>query len=359
MSESFSAPEVIIPNLKKRFSGITSTIIQVLPHQKKLISLALIGNPLESSEVEPIAWKSLFALTRKNLPGGYPIIFHARRNDDMIVGLAMKYLLRRKMHIVFTSVAQRDHTWFTRFLYRRVDTLLSTSDRSASFLLRKPEAIIPHGTDTKTFFPASDRNSDWTKGGLPGKFGIGIFGRVRPQKGIGEFIEAMLEILPKYPDYTAVIVGQTTPEHQSFVEKLKAKIAERGLSERIVWLGKLPFDEIPRWFRRMSLVVAASRNEGFGLTCLEAMASGAPVVATQTGGFEMVIREDLDGKIVPCHDSVALNRAIADLLSDREKLEVMGRDAHARILEKFTVQREAQELAEVYRRIQKSYLPSD
>jgi len=102
--------------------------------------------------------------------------------------------------------------------------------------------------------------------------------------------------------------------------------------------------------------VAASRNEGFGLTCLEAMASGVPVVATRTGGFEMVARPGVDGYLVPCQDPDALAAAVGEALADAARLEAMGRAARRRVLDAFTVEREARDLVAQYRRIQQAYL---
>ncbi len=74
----------------------------------------------------------------------------------------------------------------------------------------------------------------------------------------------MIALLPKYPEWTAIITGRTTSEHQSFEDDLKARIAAAGLQDRILILGEVP--DIRVWYRRLTLYVAPSRNEGFGLT---------------------------------------------------------------------------------------------
>jgi mannosyltransferase len=342
--------EVIVPNLNKRFSGITSTVAQVVPHQAKELGIAAVGYQLPC-EIPHLGFIELIQLGRRLLPGGRPRIFHARRNNEMIAGLMLKWIFRCKLHLMFTSTAQRRHSWLTRFLYRRMDTLLSTSPRAASFLVRDPDAIIPHGVDMDQWHPAEDKAKEWQQTGLPGQHGIGIFGRVRPQKGIREFVEAMCEVLPRHPDYTAVIIGQVTPKFVPFVEEMKSLIRKHGLEERFKWTGKLPFEQIPTWMRRMSLVVCASHNEGFGLTCLEAMASGVPVVATRAGAWEMIIREGVDGVLVPCKHSKAMAAGLDRLLGQKEDLDTMGRAARARIEADFTIQREAEGLNAVYRNI--------
>lgn len=337
---------LIVPNLKKRFSGITSTVLQVLPEMEEEAEIRIVGNPLPGAS-NP-TW-SLGKLFRETGPRNPVHIFHARRNNEMILGLIFKQLLRRNLKLVFTSVAQRHHTWLTRFLYRRMDLLLSTSERSASYLEIPPRAIIPHGTDIDRYRPAEDKLRAWEETGLPGKYGIGIFGRVRPQKGHREWVEALCRILPDHPDYTAVIIGETTPKHLPFQEGLQKMVSDQGLEGRFRWLGQRPFSELPYWFQRMSLVGAVPHNEGFGLTCLEAMASGVPVLATQTGGFEMVIRPETDGYIVPCRNAVAITEVLKKALPDPDHLHEMGREARKRIEEAFTAEREAESLLAQYR----------
>ena len=350
MEAPLSEVEVIIPNLNKRFSGITSTVAAVVPRQAKTVRMAAVGYPLPCP-IPHLGWGRLIRLCRHPLPGRKPRVFHARRNNEMVLGLLLKWVCRCRLHLVFTSTAQRRHSRFTRFLYNQMDSLLSTSPKAASFLLRKPDAIIPHGVDPETWVPAASRAAAWREGGLPGRRGIGIFGRVRPQKGIREFVEALCEVLPEHPDCTAVIVGQVTPKFGPFVNEMKALVRARGLEERFCWMGPLPFAEIPVWFRRMSLVVCASHREGFGLTCLEAMASGVPVVATRAGAWEMIIREGRDGYLVPPADPAALAGALRKALADPGDLEAMGAAARERAREHFSIDAEAASLNRHYKKM--------
>src|SRR5690606_17354932 len=85
---------------------------------------------------------------RLRAPQRQPVrIWHARRNDEMMIGLLLK-LLGWRLGLVFTSVAQRHHTWITRFLMRRMDAIIAASRASASYL-KVPAVMIPHGIDTR------------------------------------------------------------------------------------------------------------------------------------------------------------------------------------------------------------------
>ena len=83
-----------------------------------------------------------------------------------------------------------------------------------------------HGVDTDSYAPPPDRAAAFAESGLPGRYAIGCFGRVRAQKGTDVFVEAMCRLLPRYPDFTAVIVGAVVPEQQGFANELKT--ADRG-----------------------------------------------------------------------------------------------------------------------------------
>ena len=66
-----------------------------------------------------------------------------------------------------------------------------------------------HGVDTELYAPPADRAAAFAEGGLPGRYAIGCFGRVRAQKGSDVFVEAMCRLLPRYPDFTAMMVGRS------------------------------------------------------------------------------------------------------------------------------------------------------
>lgn len=340
--------QIIIPNLNRRFSGITSTIIAVVPEQQKSMRFASVGHFIDG-RLRHMSWREFFRLTAKPLANGKNRVFHCRRNIEMVCGLFFKYVLRRKITLIFTSTAQRRHTWLTKFLYRRMEALITTSPRAASFLVRKPDAVIAHGVNPAVYFPAAE-GEPLPQYLPPSRRFVGIFGRVREQKGVREFVSAMCGVLGEFPDVDAVICGETTPKFIPFEKEMKALIQSRGFSERFHWLGKVPFGDIPPLFRSMSVVMCVSRNEGFGLTCLEAMASGAPVVATRAGAFDMVVRDGVDGFIVDCGDARAMEEKLRAMLADPARLADMGRSARERVLSSFTIEKEAAALNAVYKK---------
>ena len=165
-----SVVEVIAPNLKRRLSGVTSTIVQLVPLQSRMIGIATLGPGLPDSLPKMRWWQLPWLLKRP--ASGRRRIWHARRNIEMIAGLALKQVFRAPLLLVFTSAAQREHRPFTKFLIRRMDAVIATSARSGGFL-EVPHTVVMHGIDLDDFHPPRRRDDEFSSAGLPGRFAIG------------------------------------------------------------------------------------------------------------------------------------------------------------------------------------------
>jgi len=334
--------QLIVPNLHRRYSGVTATNRMVAPRLAKRFRAAWFG----SDAPDGIARMGVADLVKMRGRRD-PLIWHARRNDEMIIGVLLK-AFGWPLKLVFTSAAQRHHSWITRWLINRMDAVIATSELSASYLKREA-AVIPHGVDTDCYAPPADRASAFAEAGLPGRYAIGCFGRVRAQKGTDVFVDAMCRLLPRYPDFSAVIVGAIAVDQSAFAGDLKKTVEAAGLSSRVVMTGELPIEELPRWYRRLTIYAFTSRNEGFGLTLLEAMSSGAALVASRAGAAELVVEDGVSGVLTPPGDVDALVAALEPLLRDPASAAAMGARARARVVEKFSLDAEANKIAEVYR----------
>jgi mannosyltransferase len=334
--------QLIVPNLHRRYSGVTATNRMVAPKLAQMFPAAWFGSHAPDG-IARVGFADLLKLWRRRTP----LIWHARRNDEMIAGVLLR-ALGWPLKLVFTSAAQRHHTWLTRWLIRRMDAIIATSALSASFLKRE-STIVMHGVDTISYAPPADRAAAFAQSGLPGRYAIGCFGRIRAQKGSDVFVEAMCRLLPRYPDFTAVIVGAIVPEQQGFANALKKQIEAAGLQSRIIMTGEIEIEEVQRWYQRLTIYAFTSRNEGFGLTLIEAMASGAALVASRAGAAEFVVEDGVTGVLTPPGDVDALVAALEPLMRDPAAAEAMGTRARARVVEKFSLDAEANAIAAVYR----------
>lgn len=340
--------DVIAPNFKKRYSGVTSTVIRLVPLQARDIAIcsATPDLPPEVPQVKPAA---LWSMSRRG-PSG-PRVWHARRNNEMVAGLALKYLLGKKLKLLFTSAGQRRHTGFTRWMIRQMDAVIATSARSAGYLEREA-TVIRHGIDCDLFSPAADkvavrRQLDLPEDGLL----VGCFGRIRHQKGNDLYIKAMIEACRANPRVRGLMMGRATADNESFLAALKAEVAEAGLSDRILFRDEVPVELLPLHFQALDLYVAPQRWEGFGLTPLEAMSCGAPAVATRVGAFEELVLPGETGTLCEIEDLGQITADVINLLSDEARLAEMSAKARAHVAATFRIEGEARAIIAVYRRL--------
>lgn len=338
---------LIVTDMHPRITGVGSTIRTLAPHIHSIERLAIVSSRTLPGIQSVNIWGAIKACLKR--PKNKPFrIWHARRNKEMLLGLIIKHLLRGRIRLVMTSCALRRHSWFPRQLLASMDAIIATSDQAAGYV-DNVVATIPHGVDCDRFQPALDRAAVLQALGIPGKYGISVVGRIRPEKGTDLFVDAMIRLLPQYPAFTACIAGKATAEHELFRRQLVARIEKAGLTQRFVWLGEVEYERMPQFLSAMSLCVAPARYEGFGLVPLEAMACAVPVVATHTGCYRDVIIPGVHGSLVPCDDVESLTSAIDQFMATPDRLAEMGKSGRKRVEQSYSANLEAARIVSVYR----------
>jgi len=338
--------DVIAPNLKRRYSGVTSTVIRLVPIQAAEIQIATTG-PVLPEDVPQFPLSKLPLMSRSGPSGAR--IWHSRRNIEMLVGLILKHVFQKRFKFVFTSAAQRARSRYSRWLIRRMDAVIAASGKAASYL-EGPSTVILHGVDAEEFTPPIDRTAVRAKLGLDeDALIVGCFGRIRKQKGTDIFVDAMIELLPKHPGAQGIIMGGVTRDQQEFVEGLKDKISAAGLTERLRILPEDKGFTIAPWFQASDIYVAPQRWEGFGLTPLEAMSCGVPVIATRVGAFEDLVVTGETGFLVSPDDVAELTEATDKIMSDADLRNKMAKASRNKVVDQHQIAHEAEAITNVYR----------
>ncbi len=177
---------------------------------------------------------------------------------------------------------------------------------------------IPNGVDADEFH---------TGGG--GGFLLFV-GRLVPQKGIPYLLDAMPLVLKEHPGARLVLAGRG-----SLHDSLKRKAARMGLGGSVIFSGYMEEEALKDAYGACDLFVLPSTVEPFGIVVVEAMASGRPVVCTDSGGVREVVADGVNGFLVPPRDPRALADSICQLLSDADLRERMGREGRRIAREKF------------------------
>tara|TARA_B110000908_G_C10244165_1_gene447843 strand:+ start:245 stop:811 length:567 start_codon:yes stop_codon:yes gene_type:complete len=176
----------------------------------------------------------------------------------------------------------------------KMDAIISTCAAANSYPETPADIIIPQDIDIQSYTPSEAKKSV--------TINIGVFGRIRPSKGIDLLIDAAIPVLKTYPHVILNVCGETTPKFQAYLDEQKLKVSQANLTDQVIFLRKVEFDKLPEIYRNMDIVCAVSRNEGYGLTPLEAMVSGISVLTSEAGSWKDIVENGVHGYCVPTGD---------------------------------------------------------
>jgi len=327
---------IVHPHFHRRRTGVTRHVEEVVPALDRLAETRAIGSALGPS-VPRIGWAELWRRLRSE-----PVIWHAHRNNELLAGLLLR-LVSRQLRVVFTRHGGKVPGRYTRALSRRADRLV-TLTRVVARNLGLPSAIVSHGVDLSRFRPPGDRAAAWRALGLGGLHGIGVVGRIRPDKGQGDFTEAIRPLLQRFPDWRAVLVGLAKGGDAAWAEGLR-----RSTGDALVLAGE--HGDIVPWYQGLTIAVQPSHLEAYSLVLVESMASGCCVVATALEQHPDVVEHGRTGFLYPPGDAAALREILALLMAEPARAEAIGRNAAEEARARFGLEHEVRGLLDVYREL--------
>jgi glycosyltransferase involved in cell wall biosynthesis len=242
-----------------------------------------------------------------------------------------------------------------RGLCRDVDHVVATCSDEV-FELRRlglptdRATIVPCGVDTSVFTP---RGPVAPRSERPRLL---VLGRLVERKGQDDAVRALRAV----PDAELVVVGgppadavDADPE----VRRLRAIAESEGVADRVVFAGSVARADVPAWVRSADVVLAVPWYEPFGITPLEAMACGRPVVATAVGGLVDTVVGGVTGDLVPPRDPDRLGETLAALLADDERRAAYGAAGVRRARARYRWSRVVADTEAVYRQVLASRRP--
>jgi glycosyltransferase involved in cell wall biosynthesis len=205
--------------------------------------------------------------------------------------------------------------------------------------------VIYNGLDVKHLHKSIPRRAEMRRAlGLnDDQVVIIIVANLIPYKGHSELIDAMAQLLPRFPDIRLLVVGQD----RGIGEALKGQADSRGVTRAIQWLGLR--EDIPDLLAAADIYVSASHEEGFSNALLEAMGAGKPVVATSVGGTPEMLAQGELGLLVEPNDAIELAKALAELVGNPELREQFGKMAANRVAAQYSVDKMVEQYLTLYR----------
>lgn len=262
---------------------------------------------------------------------GLPYIVSLRGSDVPFYSRKYKWMDQ----FIFKKLS-RDYIW------RRATAVVANSEGLRQLALQSSPAqkisVIPNGVDTNKFFPnEKHRNSEFT---------IIFNSRFIERKGIRYLVEAFIRFAQECRDVRLLTMSTGNLEAE-----MKERIRQAGLTNRAEFHGFIDpkTDRIAINYRRGHVFVLPSENEGMSNSLLEAMASGLPIITTDTGGTAELV-DDSNGLIIPSRDVTAIYRALRRLHQDRDFAHRLGAQSRQHAI-KFSWNQVANQYLVLYHKI--------
>jgi len=242
-------------------------------------------------------------------------------------------------------------TAFEGRLVRQCKAVIAVSGFTAETVRRllsvPPEdvRIVRNGIDAREF-EGGDPALFREKFPVLGDKTILYVGRLERSKGLHYLVPAFARVLSRVPEATMAIVGKGSGE---YLRELRLAARSAGVSDRVVFTGRIPQDLLPHAYAASALVVLPSLMEGFGISLLESMAAGRPCVATRVGAIPEIVKQGETGLLVEPANSQELGDAMATLLSDPALGAAMGKEGLATVGREFSLERMTGDTFQVYR----------
>lgn len=317
-----------------RERGHTTLIVAPGPDASSNGVVRIVGRPVRvpyRGTVAPISfspgsWRRLRSTMRSFAPDVVHVHEPFTPSTSMLAALAAT-----------DPVVATFHSWLDRSrlmelsapvlrqIDRRIDAAVAVSEAAASFarqVRRGSIEIVPNGVDVVRFAEPADPPE-----GLPPGRRILWVSRLDPQKGFGVMVDAFARLAGDLDDVSLLVAGEGR-------DRVALRSLSRQARNRVVPLGTVPHDELPRYHAAADVFCSpAVGQESFGLTLVEAMAAGVPVVATDIPGYREVVRDGVDGLLVRPNDPAALADAIRRVLSEPELATALGAAGRVRALD--------------------------
>lgn len=215
-----------------------------------------------------------------------------------------------------------------KYNFKKADLLCATSYTIQDYInvvVKIPVSVIPFGINIEEFKPKK----------VESLFNANDFvlGSIKPLESlynIDVLINAFAKLIPTHDNLKLLIIGEGAE-----LNALKELCQNLGIFEKVIFTGRIPFKEISNYYNMIDVLVNISEYESFGVSVVEAMACGTPVVVTNVGGLKEVVRDDSVGLKVKAGDVDDTANAIERLINDKALYEQIAINARKHVIERY------------------------
>lgn len=313
---------------------------------RKCAGIAEIVELPTFGDVDPRLLTGLCQTIRRQRPD--IVHAHSRRGADWWGGIAAQ--LCGTKSVLTRRVDNPESALVARLKYRRFDRVVTISEGIRQVLLSEgvPEQqlqLIHSVVDLEQYDSPADRPWFEQEFSLqPGEKTVAIIAQLIERKGHRFLLAGAEQILAAVPNLRFIFFGQG-PQRDAIEEECR----KRGLEEKVIFAGFR--DDLPRILPNLDLIVHPALMEGLGVSLLQAAAAGRPMIGARAGGIPEIIRDGVNGYLVPPGEVTLLYEKCIELLLDRELSDRFGAHGRRLVEEEFSIPAMISSYQELYARL--------
>lgn len=330
LSESKKLRHISVENVEMPSSFSPYAIYRIA---KLIQKVQTSRNPFGRIVVHTHDIRSAILSTMIKLPGIKYLYTEHRHNSDFTEGgIFSRLLYKSAMNI----------------LSKRVDVIVTVSKSVSKSFKNIISEVIPNGFDEKDYFKGKNfRHIVKTKNSAPI---IGTLGDLSARKGQKYLIRAMRKIVAEYPSALLEIIGDGDAK-----DNIEKEIEKLDLVKNVSILGRR--SDLGRHMAKWDVFVLPSLYETFGISVLEAMAVGVPVVVTNTGGLPDIVKHKKNGLLIRPKSELDIVAAVAKIIREPINAAKYKREAE-KTIEKYSWEKVMKKIERVYNDPNTNVLPN-
>ncbi len=228
-----------------------------------------------------------------------------------------------------------------KYNYRSADLLCATSETIKECIqqvIQKDVTVVPFGVDLENFIPKKVK-SLFNEGDF-------VLGSIKPLEelyNIDVLIKSFAALHDKYPSLKLLIAGEGNEE-----KNLMELATKLNVTDTVTFTGRIPFNEISRYYNMIHVLVNISEYESFGVSVIEAMACEKPVIVTNVGGLKDIVKDEELGIKVDVRNVEQTTAAIESLITDKVKYKQIAESSRRHVIENYSWKNNLQQMMDLY-----------
>ena len=289
------------------------------------------------------------------------VISHYPKDLPYLVWALRKFPETKLFLVKHQSPGNPKKDFYHRWLYSKVSRILPVSE----FLAEKCRKVYPVSPEKTVTLHNGVLPENWKiapelrektrkeLGWLAGEILVGMISRITPKKGHLDLIRLAPKLLEQQPELRFLIVGGWYPHDKKLFIQCFQEIKRLDLGPYFFWSGPRGVPDVRPYLAATDIFLSLAYEESFGLSVIEAMAAGLPVVGPKAGAIPEIITNGVEGYLIPLSDFAGgpgeeLATAVTKLAADAELRKKMGADSRAKVTEKFALSLILKKLEAVY-----------